>query len=435
MQLKDYADIRIFERGPKNGAAPQNISRSGHPIGIEPNLYYGKGGTTELWAGGLVSMHSDEFSDLWPSGMHEELSSYYERAVSLLYGAEGLEAWKKPLPEAATGETHLDRIYYDVPYRFSGHSGLDNMAIVYDCCVAKIQEHGDVVSVVFEGAKGTKQKTEVDILIVAAGGLNSPALLQRSEISSDHVGRHLIDHPMGFVAKVSNIKNIELLEALRNYNSPDTPSNQFLKIHDPKTKLWSGFYLRAAATGSLRTNPYKRSFKVLAETGKYRRVLAAISQFYDLDFMYQAIEEKFRRRMRGKYEYVLVVNEQKSSPSNQVKSLEGGQVGVHWQIDEDVEISVRNNLLRLQEALDCDIHTIEGDLRDRLYSAAHLSGTCRISESASDGVVSKDLNLHGTDLIYVCDGSVLPATGCSNTGLTIASLALRLSDQLKAKFT
>jgi nucleoside-diphosphate-sugar epimerase len=47
--------------------------------------------------------------------------------------------------------------------------------------------------------------------------------------------------------------------------------------------------------------------------------------------------------------------------------------------------------------------------------------------------VDQDLRVHGTQHVYVCDGSVLPSTGASNTGLTIAALAHRLAERLRGE--
>ena len=45
----------------------------------------------------------------------------------------------------------------------------------------------------------------------------------------------------------------------------------------------------------------------------------------------------------------------------------------------------------------------------------------------------KRLLVHGTNHIYVCDGSVLPSTGATNTGLTIAAMAHYLGERLQDK--
>ncbi len=428
LELQDSCDIQILERGPKGGEKPSHVNWLGHPIGIQPNHYYGKGGTTQLWAGGLIAMLREEYSELWPSGLAEALPDQFNKVIELLYGRLGLETWEKvksTTPELAP----LDQIYYDQPYRFSENQQLDRLTIRYNYTVERLEETDSGVRVFPKHGCDSKPEN-FDRVIIAAGGINSPAILLRSELGGEYVGQGLMDHPMGFVAKISNWQNEPLLRKLRSLDRQDTATNQLLKFRDDDTQLWSAFYLRAAATGSLNTDPYRRSFKVLAETGKLRRNIAAVSQFYDLDFMAQAIEERFRKKIQGKYAYVLAVNEQNLDPQSQVTLSADGAVNAHWTFGDEVEQSIIRNLRKLQDVLQCDLDIVDSPLRNRLFSAAHLSGTCRMSDTPAGGVVDANLKVHGTRNIFVCDGSVLPSIGCSNTGLTIGALAMRLASTL-----
>jgi nucleoside-diphosphate-sugar epimerase len=128
---------------------------------------------------------------------------------------------------------------------------------------------------------------------------------------------------------------------------------------------------------------------------------------------------------------VLVVNEQEAMGQGRVRGTADGHLTVEWQISDAVEGALRRNLSRLADYTGADLIVPDGSLRDRLWSAAHHSGTCRISPNAATGVVDENLRVHGTKHIYVCDGSVLPSTGASNTGLTIAALAHRLAEHLR----
>ena len=64
-------------------------------------------------------------------------------------------------------------------------------------------------------------------------------------------------------------------------------------------------------------------------------------------------------------------------------------------------------------------------------SAAHHLGTCRMGDSSVNSVIDGNLKVHGVDNLFVCDGSVFPSGGNVNPGLTIAAIAVRLSDYLK----
>jgi len=60
----------------------------------------------------------------------------------------------------------------------------------------------------------------------------------------------------------------------------------------------------------------------------------------------------------------------------------------------------------------------------------HPLGTARADARADHGVVNGDLKLHGTDGVYVADGSVVPSSLGVNPQLTIMALATRLALKL-----
>jgi choline dehydrogenase-like flavoprotein len=65
--------------------------------------------------------------------------------------------------------------------------------------------------------------------------------------------------------------------------------------------------------------------------------------------------------------------------------------------------------------------------RDLKLMAFHPLGTARADARPSQGVVDGELRLHGTDGVYVADGSVIPSALGVNPQLTIMALATRLS--------
>ncbi|MEM7791227.1 MAG: GMC family oxidoreductase [Verrucomicrobiota bacterium] len=61
----------------------------------------------------------------------------------------------------------------------------------------------------------------------------------------------------------------------------------------------------------------------------------------------------------------------------------------------------------------------------------HHMGTTRMDEDPKSGVVDSDCKIHGVDNLYVASSSVFPTVGYANPTLTIAALAIRLSDHLR----
>lgn len=71
-----------------------------------------------------------------------------------------------------------------------------------------------------------------------------------------------------------------------------------------------------------------------------------------------------------------------------------------------------------------------GMVEDRLGGGFHQSGTTRIAATASEGVVNADLQVYGTDNLYVASSSTFVTSGQANSTFMIVAFAVRLSDHL-----
>jgi choline dehydrogenase-like flavoprotein len=67
---------------------------------------------------------------------------------------------------------------------------------------------------------------------------------------------------------------------------------------------------------------------------------------------------------------------------------------------------------------------------ESMTDAAHPSGTTRMSLGPREGVVDRDLQVHGVHGLFVVGASVFPIAGYANPTLTIVALALRLAEHL-----
>jgi len=66
------------------------------------------------------------------------------------------------------------------------------------------------------------------------------------------------------------------------------------------------------------------------------------------------------------------------------------------------------------------------------WRADHAASTCRMSDDELEGVVDRNLKVHGTDNLYVCSNATFPSIGAVNPTLTLTALAFRLADHLIA---
>ena len=105
--------------------------------------------------------------------------------------------------------------------------------------------------------------------------------------------------------------------------------------------------------------------------------------------------------------------------------------------DEDVR-SVR----RAHEVLDRSLRSqslghvefihddVEQAVRKQLFGGYHQAGTTRMSDLPEDGVVDRDLAVHGFDDLFVASSSTFPTSSQANSTFTLIAFALRLADHL-----
>ena len=426
-------DVTVFERGPNAPCLPPPAVMTSHRFGLYPSFAYGLGGTTNYWQGGLVELLEDEMGAAWPDALTAELPRYYPGVVRQLYGESALQGWRaRERAEIVDGVLPTQLLYPRPPFRAADSGFLAMARVLSGHRVERVEERAGGVDVA--SRTGGQYITEhFDRVVIAAGGLNSPLVLQNSGLGGPEVGQNFTDHPMGFVGKLRAAVPSEAFSRLRAKGALFAKSEAMLKVRDVETGLWSAFYLRAAFGSRLASDPYRRSFKFLAETSRAKKYLAAVPHLHDPDFVWQAVENQLRVVLPSSHAYVLVLNEQEATGQGTVRADDDGRLTVDWRVSDAVEGAIRRNLDRLAIYTGSELLFPEGSLRERLWSAAHHSGTCRISPDADTGVVDQDLRVHGTQHVYVCDGSVLPSTGASNTGLTIAALAHRLAESLRGE--
>jgi len=429
-QLRDVADVTIFERGSASPEKPHHVE-IGQPLGLSPSYGHGHGGTTNYWAGGLLRLRPGEVGAAWPAGLMESLRPHEMDVVTALYGAEVAEQWAARIPSTVEGELFLDCILKpQTPFRAAQNNFFDGVNLRLHHQVVSVREEngGAVVEYRVEGKMGV---ASFDRVILAAGNIGSSLILQQSELGGPNVGRNLTDHPMGFVAKLTahGANRFKELEITSHGNFGYDP---MLKVKDQETGLWTSIYLRPTSTSAIYSDPYKDGFPTLAQTNWLARTMKALEMFGNADFRAQAFAHVLNRANNRQHVYVMVVAEQEPLGQGTVVE-ENGVVKLDWSISDATVGSIKRSVIRAAEwAGGASINWYKGDLKDRLWSAAHHSGGCRISADITTGVVDANLLVHGTNAVYVCDGSVLPSTGSTNTGLTIGCLALRLAAQLSS---
>lgn len=439
-QLSEVADVTVFERGGASPQLPIHVE-TGRPLGLSPSYGFGFGGTTNYWSGGLMRMRPGEGRSDWPVDMLEALAGWEKDAITLLYGSEIAEAFARDTPSTGDGNIFIDYILRpSQPFRASQSGYFNDAHLKLRHEVLSVRENGSTAIVRYRAGEKIGE-CEFDIIVLAAGNFGSPLILARSGLGGSAVGQNITDHPMGFVAKMSargpnRFDDLMTASDPKHLNGSQVTSHgpfkyhPMLKVKDSDTGLWTSINFEPTGTAGLYSDPYAERFDTGSQTSRLRRYWKALLKFRSAEFRSEAISFVFNRAAHGHHVFVSAIAEQESRGQGLVVEKDG-VVHLDWSISERVAGSIRRSIAVAADwAGATAISYAKGDFRDRLWSAAHHSGSCRISDDSSTGVVDANLRVHGTGAIYVCDGSVLPSTGSTNSGLTISCLALRLADHV-----
>jgi hypothetical protein len=295
-------------------------------------------------------------------------------------------------------------------------------------------ESGQLRSLTIETAGGT-QEIPAEYFVSCAGGLSSPVLLQntaaRNGLKLPASGRFYHDHPSAFVAQVTLST---YLHDLWNYSSPELHGNiragfvvqeagcKFAFYFRPVFMLWPHGQrekLRSLLI-DLRNNPYRIS--------NYWKLLKNGDDIIDI------LSFRLGIRIPTRVYSVLMVAEEPPGQNLGIRAGEGDSILRDWQIAPGYQQHAETALQRLLDKLGAVVkeHKIFRDWTSEIMSSAHHSGTCRMGADAATAVCDSDGKVFGLKNLFVCDGSAIPSSGYANTGLTIAALALRLADHLRA---
>jgi choline dehydrogenase-like flavoprotein len=437
-------------------------------FGLRGSRLFVKGGTTNHWGGWSLRFKPEDFELKSRTGLgadwpitYKELSSYYTQAEFLL-GIEGdsdnddpprygekfpfeaapytlndmpiIKAFEKlgmaysHIPMARSGDKCITTgtcRYCPVNARYNAAFDISELQKEYESKL-DIRMESPVVKIEMDGKQqargvsffnkqtGITESMEGDSVVVCNGTVESAKLLLLSTHSdwkdgigndSGHVGRHLLGHPL---VEAQGVR-------------PGNPD---------KIEQELGFV--TLASRHFDTPEYQREGKMLlartggSNTSLEREILANVSR------------AGINTKMESKMEFSFYSSfEQFESPENRINL---GDKTDSWglrttKIDFGVnELTIKanqtheQNLINVLKAADCT----EDSIRTSFIKpdGAHATSTCRMSHSDTDGVVDKDLRVHGTDNLYVCSNAVYPNVTATNPTLTLGALAVRLAEHI-----
>ena len=470
-EKENWDPAEVFVRGRYDNAEAW-LDKDGKEF--QPGQHYFVGGNTKVYGAVLFRMRREDFGELqhhggvspaWPIS-YDDLKPYYLEAENLyqVHGDRGADPTEPPASgpypfPAISDEPRIARLAEDL--RGTGHSPFPlpmgvmlnettralsacircNTCDGFPClvnakadaqviCVDPALQHENVtlltgttvtrletdpsgrsVSKVVVDRNGTEERYSADVVVLAAGAINSAAVLLRSANdrnpsglanSSDQVGRNYMAHNNSAVIAVSRERN-------------PTTFQKTLGIND--------FYFASRdwefPMGHLQMLG-KSSAEMLRNDAPRLAPSLALQEVADrsLDFW--------------------LTSEDLPDPNNRVTVERDGQIRLSY---------TANNLeghKRLTAKLKSMLNEIGSDTflipstvymgkRIPLAGVAHQNGTLRFGSDPKTSVLDTDCRAHDLDNLYCVDAGFFASSSAVNPTLTIVANALRVGDVLMSR--
>ena len=439
-----------------------------------PALGCGLGGSTSLYGAALGRMEPGDFhtrtmpngdSVEWPFS-YEELEPYYLRVESIMRVCGGVDSLNRTaryelLPPPAMSDS--DRFFHGAmtqsglhPYRI--HVSIDYVADCTECgghiCTRRCKgdarsrfiepavrsfglqvrtqtealrlamEHGRVNGVWVRAAHGDGASDDEQLLtaravVLAAGALFTPMLLQKSTSpeyprgagnDAGLAGRYLMFHASDFLAIFPRGRHDRSgparTLALRDFY--EVEGRRLGEVQS--TGISAGYWeILRFLRGKLQRSPLGR----VPGLHHFMRVPAWIAAkvFSDATVFASIVED---------YPYV----------ENRVIADEAAPSAMR--IEYRMPEELRQRVLELRALMRARLRSLlvlslNSDVELNL---GHPMGTCRAGDDPANSVVDAQCRVHGFDNLYVADASFMPTSGGVNPSLTVAANALRVAEAI-----
>ena len=480
--------VVVLEAGPleepRRGAEPPiPVEYAGQPKRLDPTTAQQVGGTSSLWHGLLAPLDAIDFEPRpwiadsgWPIGP-DELAPFYEQAAIRLgvddpryFDAEALPLDLKSLlaemPFERSVLTNKMLIQPTPVRRFRDDArgylaGTRHARLVYRARVVELlpPEASDslIAEVVYLAPDNRSRRVHADHVVLSGGAYQNPRLLLNSRArwaagignGQDLVGRYLADHPMGNLFQVRVQRPVKAHIYADFVYHPGQKIKTALRLTDAQQQLLElpnhAFYLRPSFAEGIDNRTEQTKLSLLTLRRNNFNLADAVRVLSNLNVIMQIVVYQWSLNPTYRLADLFFVCEQVPNRDSRVTLAERiGPDGypiarADWRLsspDHESAAAIYDVLVErgLGRASFQPVHRRDQlGWGERLSSAAHHLGTCRMAAAPSAGVVDRNLKVFGIENLYIADGSVFPTTGSANSTLTAAALALRLGDHLTAR--
>jgi choline dehydrogenase-like flavoprotein len=342
-----------------------------------------------------------------------------------------------------------------------------NVTLVTNATVLRINavESGAAVkSVEFAAVGGRRWSLPASTIVICAGGIeNARLLLSSNDVvapglgnKNDLVGRFLMDHPRGPVARFHINQGRAVLNRLGPYKSRAAGANlyQFGVRLSPSIQR-SEQLLNCAVWVSKHNasdDPWEALKRFRGGDANVRQDLLAI--LMNTDLLFRGLKERLvsYRALPRKIDalFLEAMCEQLPNPSSRITLSDrrdrlGMRIArIDWRVSEEEARAMRRITELMVEQLSrvgLEPPVLEDWVRDgamfpqTVQDVAHPTGTTRMADDPARGVVDAQCQVHGVNGLFIGGSSVFPTAGHANPTQMIVAMALRLADTLKGRAT
>jgi choline dehydrogenase-like flavoprotein len=284
-----------------------------------------------------------------------------------------------------------------------------NVTLLTDAYVSRLETgpSGRFVERVVVQREGRREEYRADVVVLAAGAINSAALLLRSASprhphglgnSSGVVGRHFLCHLNSALIALSKDPN-------------PTRFQKTLGVND--------FYFGDPVGG------YPYPLGAMQMLGKSDAVLIG----------FDAPEAEDPTALARHAMDFWLTTEDLPRPENRViVDAEGGIALRYWPTNLAAHAVLRERFVGLLEAMRCERDVLENYSyrggRLGISGVAHQNGTARFGTDPTSSALDVDCRMHDLDNLYLADSSFFVSSSAVNPTLTIIANALRVADRV-----
>lgn len=295
-------------------------------------------------------------------------------------------------------------------------------ALLDQCEVLKLEANRVRVTGVICRWRGRQITLRGTTVLLAAGGLQSPAILLRSASAlwpnglangSGKVGRYLMRHPLDYY-----------------FLKPRRPPRKGELI---KQVAFNDFYFKdGLKLGNVQANGQLPPSKIIVRSLKEDLDRKAPFLGMLIGLLRPLIEWAAAQSLKDRIVLAAFL-EDFPYADNRIMVAADGALIVHYSLGESERERLAKYRKAMMKLLAPFKPKLNGSGGENSSMLSHICGTCRFGDSPDDSVLDRNNKAHELENLYVVDASFFPTSSGINPSLTIAANALRVADHLSGR--